>query len=208
MENRSAEREVFRVFRKAMRLGGFFGERARWETSEKSDKAVDKRAKNCYNEAIRSRKTDFGGDRMRDNAVFRVWRAYQDSIIPVLCLGVYVLLACLLHIPCPFRFAVGIPCPGCGMTRACIALIKGDVQGAFALHPLWPLIPLVPILLAVFHGEKRRLGRTLTIWGTVLLMIGVYVYRMFVLHDPVLACTPENSLAARVAEGILRAFGR
>jgi hypothetical protein len=28
MENRSAEREVFRVFRKAMRLGGFFGERA------------------------------------------------------------------------------------------------------------------------------------------------------------------------------------
>lgn len=45
---------------------------------------------------------------------------------------------------CPSRALLGLPCPGCGMTRATLALFRGDVAGSFALHPLWPLIlPLV-----------------------------------------------------------------
>ena len=143
---------------------------------------------------------------MKDNALSRAWRTYKDTIIPVLCLGVYVFLAYLLHIPCPFRYATGIPCPGCGMTRAYLLVFEGDFAGAFALHPLWPLIPIALVLLAVFHGERRKLGRTLTIWGTVLLMLGVYAYRMFVLHDPVLAVTPEESLAHIISEWITRAL--
>jgi hypothetical protein len=45
MENRSAEREVFRVFRKAMRCGGFFGERALWEKSENPTRQLTKEQK-------------------------------------------------------------------------------------------------------------------------------------------------------------------
>ena len=89
---------------------------------------------------------------MKDNALSRAWRNYKDTIIPVLCLGVYVFLAYLLHIPCPFRYATGIPCPGCGMTRAYLLVFEGDFAGAFAMHPLWPLIPIALVLLAVFHG--------------------------------------------------------
>jgi len=37
----------------------------------------------------------------------------------------------------------GIPCPGCGLTRATLALLHGDVRGALRLHPLvWLLAPL------------------------------------------------------------------
>lgn len=45
---------------------------------------------------------------------------------------------------CPFALAFGIPCPGCGLTRAAQRLLHADWQGAVRLHPLSPL--LVPFV--------------------------------------------------------------
>lgn len=36
---------------------------------------------------------------------------------------------------CPSRALLGLPCPGCGMTRALAALLRGDFAAAFAFHP-------------------------------------------------------------------------
>ena len=44
---------------------------------------------------------------------------------------------------CPLASAFGIPCPGCGLTRATLALLHGDVRAALHFHPLvWLLSPL------------------------------------------------------------------
>lgn len=48
---------------------------------------------------------------------------------------------------CPLANLTGWPCPSCGLTRATLALLQGDVAGALALHPL---APLVLLLLSVF----------------------------------------------------------
>ncbi len=45
------------------------------------------------------------------------------------------LLAGLLP-SCPMRAATGIPCPGCGATRAALALLAGHALAALALNPL------------------------------------------------------------------------
>jgi hypothetical protein len=37
---------------------------------------------------------------------------------------------------CPFREITGIPCVGCGGTRAMLALARGDLQAAFSWNPL------------------------------------------------------------------------
>jgi len=37
---------------------------------------------------------------------------------------------------CPMAGVLGVPCPGCGLTRATLSLLRGDVRGAFHLHPL------------------------------------------------------------------------
>lgn len=41
---------------------------------------------------------------------------------------------------CPFALFTGTACPGCGMTRAGSALLRGDLQTAMTLHPLVLLI--------------------------------------------------------------------
>lgn len=53
-------------------------------------------------------------------------------------------LAVHLDFPlCPMAGSLGIPCPGCGLTRATLALLHGDVQAALRFHPLvWLLSPL------------------------------------------------------------------
>jgi hypothetical protein len=49
---------------------------------------------------------------------------------------------------CPTAFFLGIPCPGCGMTRAALALLHGDLRAAFGFHPLAPLVvPLMTVIV-------------------------------------------------------------
>ncbi|HVS00812.1 MAG TPA: DUF2752 domain-containing protein [Thermoanaerobaculia bacterium] len=56
---------------------------------------------------------------------------------------------------CIFRRVSGIPCPGCGMTRAFAHLAKGEWREAVVDHPLAPLLAL-------------ELGLAWAIWGCAL----------------------------------------
>ncbi len=37
---------------------------------------------------------------------------------------------------CPTAGLTGYPCPGCGLTRAALAVVRGDFATALAFHPL------------------------------------------------------------------------
>ena len=96
----------------------------------------------------------------------------------------YALLAVvgilLLDVGCVFRRITGIPCPGCGMTRAHLAALRLDFRAAFYYHPLW-FLP-VPLMLcqAVKLGGVFRKPQ----WNTaaavflLVLVLGVYAVRM------------------------------
>ena len=48
---------------------------------------------------------------------------------------------------CPFRALTGLPCPGCGMTRAFCAIGHGDFAGAVGFNPLAPFVFAGALLL-------------------------------------------------------------
>ena len=53
-----------------------------------------------------------------------------------------------LAIPCPFRLATGLQCPGCGVTRMCLALLRLDLAGAWRYNPgLLAISPLLALLV-------------------------------------------------------------
>src|SRR5688572_27899754 len=55
-----------------------------------------------------------------------------------------VVLAILNDFPlCPSAGLLGLPCPGCGLTRATLLFLQGEFSRALALHPL--VIPLAPM---------------------------------------------------------------
>lgn len=91
----------------------------------------------------------------------------------------------LTDIRCTVRLTTGLPCPGCGMTRAYLALIQGDFAGAFFWHPLfWMVIPLF-LLAAWKKGKIFRSEKANHIFWYVLagVFIIVYIVRM-VLYFP------------------------
>jgi uncharacterized protein DUF2752 len=50
---------------------------------------------------------------------------------------------------CLFHSLTGLPCPGCGLTRAFSSLLHGQVAAAFAYHPfVFLLLPLFVIMAA------------------------------------------------------------
>src|SRR3977135_460074 len=62
------------------------------------------------------------------------------------------IVAISLHLPgweCAFFRVTGLPCPGCGLTRACMLLLKGDVQASIKFHAFAPLFVLFIATLIV-----------------------------------------------------------
>jgi len=62
---------------------------------------------------------------------------------------------------CPIRAATGLPCPGCGLGRAAVELLRGHWLAAVHTHPFAPLLVLVLLLMCAAllspAGAHRRL---------------------------------------------------
>ena len=58
-------------------------------------------------------------------------------------LFVYIMYKCGMR--CLFRTVLGVACPGCGMTRALVSLLRLDLAGAFSYHPMVFFLPLMYI---------------------------------------------------------------
>ena len=101
--------------------------------------------------------------------------------------------AIVFSIPlCPFALLTRHPCPGCGLTRATLALAHGHVAEALHFHPLSiVLAPLVVVAVGynaavyVWAGKTAAAeglqGRWVTRLGVLLavVMVAVWIARFF-----------------------------
>lgn len=97
------------------------------------------------------------------------------------CCGILLALGALTIAGCPIRKLFGVPCPGCGLTRAWMSFLTGQWKSALQYHPLFLAAPIALIIAA--HGDaclKGRLGRVrmLLLIFISLLFLGCYLYRV------------------------------
>lgn len=123
-------------------------------------------------------------------------RQYQDLIIAAAVLAAYAVWSCFLPMKCPILWLTGVSCPGCGITRALLSVCKLDFAAAWSYNPMiFYLIPVAPILLMAYVRKAKKLTEVL-LWITAGLMIAVYLYRLLVLHSPVLEADPSEGVIA------------
>lgn len=98
-------------------------------------------------------------------------------------LGVLFVLLAALGGPCLIKQTIGLPCPGCGLTRGCLSALRLDFREAVRWHPLFWLGPLV-LFLGIWRQGKvfARPKANLVFWtGVGILFFGVYLVRMALL---------------------------
>lgn len=82
----------------------------------------------------------------------------------ILGIGLAYALFCSLTslaIPCPIRLVTGLLCPGCGVTRMCLALLRLDFAAAWSANPgLLLLLPVLGGLLVCLAWRYIKTGRT------------------------------------------------
>ncbi|MBQ7983714.1 MAG: DUF2752 domain-containing protein [Clostridia bacterium] len=95
---------------------------------------------------------------------------------------------------CVFRLVTSVPCPGCGMTRAALCVLRGAFSEAFSYHPLWVTLPVIALLVfsTVFPSAASRVLSRLHISGAaylraegicavllLVLFLAVWIVRLF-----------------------------
>src|ERR1051325_11845467 len=99
-----------------------------------------------------------------------------------------------LHLPgwaCPLFQGLGVPCPGCGLTRAAVFLFKGDWKQALMMHAFAPMLlvalgiitasVLIPRYQSEYITTKTELFERYT-GLTNILLIGLILYWLARVH--------------------------
>ena len=84
----------------------------------------------------------------------------------LLAAGLLYTLLCMLAgrplIPCLFHRVTGLYCPGCGVSRMCLALLRLDFAAAWRANPvLLMLLPVGMVLAVRIAGQYIKTGNAL-----------------------------------------------
>lgn len=139
----------------------------------------------------------------------RLKKDIREMAIPLIAISLYILMGNLLFGKiCPTRMLFGIPCPGCGTTRAFLLLIQGKVTEATVSNPIW--IPIV-VLGCIFFINRyfvrsqkvsdkiTHLLKMLLVISCILCMI-YYIYRMVFWY-------PDRAPMVYDSDNLLRIWG-
>lgn len=124
---------------------------------------------------------------------------YKSLFILVGVVIVYCLFLTVTGIGCPIKYLTGVSCAGCGMSRAYMALLRGDWAEAFRCHPLFILPPIVVILIYNKKAIKPVIYKS-SLTLVIIAFIAVYLYRLIGGNDEIVVFDPQNGLILRVIQ--------
>lgn len=95
---------------------------------------------------------------------------------------VFVLVYSILYLldtSCLVKYLIGIPCPGCGMTRATICALRLDFVKAFQYNRMFWIVPiLILYLLKDFKVFSKSVDRCVLL-AMILGLIANWIFNLF-----------------------------
>ena len=90
-----------------------------------------------------------------EDELFQIGIAALAAVLMLAVLYLCLLRKILPPIPCFFTTVLGIYCPGCGGTRALIAMLHGHFLKALWYHPLVPYMAVIYFGFMLTQGLNR-----------------------------------------------------
>ena len=90
--------------------------------------------------------------------------------------GVWPALPVHPPLACPLRTLTGIPCPLCGMTRACVAALHGHLGPSLAFNPAGALVLLAAIVAILRPQWLSRLR--IPMWTIVVALGAMWIWNI------------------------------
>jgi hypothetical protein len=102
----------------------------------------------------------------------KIIKSPQKAVIVTAILGVYVfVLQTLTGTICLIYATIGLPCPGCGLTRAYLSFFGLNVFDALYSHPLFWAVPIV----AFVYVKRRKINAQLFTLFVVAVLIALTI---------------------------------
>lgn len=93
----------------------------------------------------------------------------------------YLIVKAIFDAFCPFLIITGFPCAGCGLTRAGLHLLRGNIRQAAGMNPSIFLVVFFLLYCGYFRylkGTKvKHFSLVLGVFAGI--MLAVYAYRMY-----------------------------
>lgn len=134
--------------------------------------------------------------------IFKDIKEYSPAVL--VFLGYYLFIHLIRGAFCPFLNLTGLPCAGCGLTRAFLYIAKGQLARAAYMNPMaFPIIGFV-LYCAYFRYVKGTeiKGFKVLFITLVVCMLVFYVVRMYLYFpDRVPYVYRKNNLFAKFIPG-------
>lgn len=109
----------------------------------------------------------------------------------------------LVFYHCPFLYFFGIPCPGCGMTRALIAAVRFDFKAAFYYHPLFFVVIIAAVYMLLKLTGRVSVSKKAEnnlLKAICILFITVYIIRVLT-GSKIVSADFSHSVIYRIFNG-------
>ena len=108
----------------------------------------------------------------------------KDYVIAIFFgIAIVIFMNLILGLSCPFKLMTGLSCPGCGLTRAYIAFLHGDLKKAIYYQPIFWTVPFLCLPFLRIERRKTRILADIIFSLTVLAFLLIWIIRIWNHND-------------------------